>query len=54
MSLNDALLEKLYAYSDWLSRLLPSRDVPEWRSYLRVFITFDFSALDLHAARWLF
>jgi type I restriction enzyme R subunit len=26
--LNDAGLEKLYAYSAWLSRLLPSRDVP--------------------------
>ncbi len=28
VSLNDAWLEKLYAYSAWLSRLLPSRDVP--------------------------
>ena len=28
MNLNDAWLEKLYAYSSWLSRLLPSRDVP--------------------------
>ncbi|MBZ4024071.1 DEAD/DEAH box helicase [Rhodobacter sp. TJ_12] len=28
VSLNDAWLEKLYAYSSWLSRLLPSRDVP--------------------------
>ena len=28
VSLNDAWLEKLYAYSGWLSRLLPSRDVP--------------------------
>lgn len=26
--LNDAWLEKLYAYTSWLSRLLPSRDVP--------------------------
>ncbi|MCZ7677032.1 MAG: hypothetical protein M5U35_15825 [Roseovarius sp.] len=26
--LNDACLEKLYAYTSWLSRLLPSRDVP--------------------------
>ena len=26
--LNDAGLEKLYAYTSWLSRLLPSRDVP--------------------------
>lgn len=28
VSLNDAWLEKLYAYASWLSRLLPSRDVP--------------------------
>jgi len=28
VSLNDAWLEKLYAYLAWLSRLLPSRDVP--------------------------
>jgi len=28
VSLNDVWLEKLYAYSAWLSRLLPSRDVP--------------------------
>lgn len=28
VSLNDAWLEKLYAYISWLSRLLPSRDVP--------------------------
>lgn len=28
VSLNDAWLEKLYAYSAWLSRLLPSRDMP--------------------------
>jgi len=28
VSLNDAGLEKVYAYSSWLSRLLPSRDVP--------------------------
>lgn len=28
VSLNDAWLEKLYAYTAWLSRLLPSRDVP--------------------------
>ena len=28
VSLNDAGLEKLYAYTSWLSRLLPSRDVP--------------------------
>lgn len=28
VSLNDAWLEKLYAYSSWLSRLLPSREVP--------------------------
>jgi type I restriction enzyme R subunit len=28
VSLNDAWLEKLYAYSAWLSCLLPSRDVP--------------------------
>jgi type I restriction enzyme, R subunit len=28
VSLNDARLEKLYAYASWLSRLLPSRDVP--------------------------
>ncbi len=28
VKLNDAWLEKLYAYSAWLSRLLPSRDVP--------------------------
>lgn len=28
ISLNDAWLEKLYAYTSWLSRLLPSRDVP--------------------------
>ena len=28
VSLNDAGLEKLYAYTAWLSRLLPSRDVP--------------------------
>lgn len=27
-SLNDVWLEKLYAYSSWLSRLLPDRDVP--------------------------
>lgn len=27
-SLNDAWLEKLYTYTSWLSRLLPSRDVP--------------------------
>ena len=26
--LNDVWLEKLYAYTSWLSRLLPSRDVP--------------------------
>ena len=26
--LNDAWLEKLYAYTSWLTRLLPSRDVP--------------------------
>ena len=28
VSLDDAWLEKLYAYTAWLSRLLPSRDVP--------------------------
>lgn len=28
VSLSDAWLEKLYAYTSWLSRLLPSRDVP--------------------------
>ncbi|MCB1389863.1 MAG: type I restriction endonuclease subunit R, partial [Rhodobacteraceae bacterium] len=28
VSLNDAWLEKLYAYTSWLSRLLPSRSVP--------------------------
>ena len=28
VSLNDVWLEKLYAYTSWLSRLLPSRDVP--------------------------
>ncbi|WP_093039292.1 type I restriction endonuclease subunit R [Roseovarius azorensis] len=28
VSLQDAWLEKLYAYTAWLSRLLPSRDVP--------------------------
>lgn len=28
VSLNDAWLEKLYAYTSWLSRLLPSRNVP--------------------------
>lgn len=28
VSLNDAWLEKLYAYTSWLSRLLPSRDIP--------------------------
>ena len=28
VSLNDAWLEKLYAYASWLSRLLPSREVP--------------------------
>ncbi|WP_458792301.1 type I restriction endonuclease subunit R [Yoonia sp. MH D7] len=28
VSLNDAWLEKLYAYTSWLTRLLPSRDVP--------------------------
>lgn len=28
VKLNDAWLEKLYAYASWLSRLLPSRDVP--------------------------
>lgn len=28
VSLNDAWLEKIYAYTSWLSRLLPSRDVP--------------------------
>jgi type I restriction enzyme R subunit len=28
VSLNDAWLEKLYAYASWLSRLLPSRNVP--------------------------
>lgn len=28
VSLKDAWLEKLYAYTAWLSRLLPSRDVP--------------------------
>jgi type I restriction enzyme, R subunit len=28
VSLDDAWLEKLYAYTSWLSRLLPSRDVP--------------------------
>jgi type I restriction enzyme R subunit len=28
VSLGDAWLEKLYAYTSWLSRLLPSRDVP--------------------------
>ena len=28
VSLKDAWLEKLYAYTSWLSRLLPSRDVP--------------------------
>lgn len=28
VKLNDAWLEKLYAYAAWLSRLLPSRDVP--------------------------
>src|SRR6056297_822748 len=28
VALQDAGLEKLYAYSSWLSRLLPSRDVP--------------------------
>lgn len=27
-SLNDVWLEKLYAYASWLSRLLPSRDMP--------------------------
>ncbi|MEP5168808.1 MAG: DEAD/DEAH box helicase family protein [Shimia thalassica] len=28
VKLNDPWLEKLYAYTSWLSRLLPSRDVP--------------------------
>jgi type I restriction enzyme R subunit len=28
VSLNDPWLEKLYVYASWLSRLLPSRDVP--------------------------
>ena len=28
VALNDPWLEKLYVYSSWLSRLLPSRDVP--------------------------
>lgn len=28
VSLNDPWLEKLYVYSSWLARLLPSRDVP--------------------------
>jgi type I restriction enzyme R subunit len=28
VQLNDAWLEQLYAYASWLSRLLPSRDVP--------------------------
>ncbi|MBD0866211.1 MAG: type I restriction endonuclease subunit R [Rhodobacteraceae bacterium] len=28
VKLNDTWLEKLYAYTSWLSRLLPSRDVP--------------------------
>lgn len=28
VSLNDAWLEKLHAYASWLSRLLPSRNVP--------------------------
>ncbi|RFP90259.1 type I restriction endonuclease subunit R [Rhodobacteraceae bacterium 63075] len=28
ISLDDAWLEKLYVYTSWLSRLLPSRDVP--------------------------
>ncbi len=28
MALNDAWLEKLYVYTSWLSRLLPSRNVP--------------------------
>lgn len=28
ISLNDPWLEKLYAYASWLSRLLPSREVP--------------------------
>lgn len=28
VSLNDAWLEKLYAYASWLSQLLPSREVP--------------------------
>ena len=28
VSLKDAWLEKIYAYTSWLSRLLPSRDVP--------------------------
>jgi type I restriction enzyme R subunit len=28
VSLNDAWLEKLYAYASWLSRLLPSRNIP--------------------------
>jgi len=28
VSLNDAWLEKLYAYASWLSRLLPSREIP--------------------------
>jgi len=28
VSLNDVWLEKLYAYASWLSRLLPSREVP--------------------------
>lgn len=40
MSLNDAWLEKLYAYSDWLSRLLPSRDVPA-----DIMITYDILTL---------
>ena len=28
VELNDVWLEKLYAYASWLSRLLPSRDIP--------------------------
>lgn len=45
ISLNGAWLEKRYAYTSWLSRLLPSRDVP-------ADITITDDMLTLSAFRW--
>lgn len=46
VSLNDPWLEKLYAYTSWLSRLLPSRNVPADISITDDMVTL--SAFKLH------